>query len=175
MPANTGKVDSSVPSGLVEYLYAKLNTQQAANLAANDHVKFDTVIASRTPGENIKLDTTTAYVTTTGAAAIGRLTLKAGRTYHLRAVLGYLLFSGITGLAELAFWNATANTEIPGVRSFANAASSAANEFGNGDVETIFSPSVDTLVEVRIVTATVLTQIGTTGARTPSLFVETDV
>lgn len=167
----TGAVNTSTASGLTEFVTAQLATQQTANIAANDHLKLDTVLASR--GVSVALDVSTAYSNVTGAASIGRFTLKAGRLYRLRATIPYVLGSGATGALVAQFWDATANAAIPGSQSVLLVNTDASNDTGDGSCEAVFAPGVDTLVEVRIITATALTQIGTTGARTPIVTVET--
>jgi len=170
---NAGAVDTSTKEGVKGYLLARLATQQTTNVAANDHLKLDTVVAFR--GSDITLDTTTAYVTTTGAASIGRFTLKAGKTYKLRAQVPYLLASGATGLLEAAFYDATAGAVIStGVGLAALVATTATHDIGGGLAEAIFTPTQDSLVELRFIVATAVTQIGTTANnRQPSVFIET--
>jgi hypothetical protein len=168
---NTGAVNLSTRSGVTEYLFASLATQQAANISANDHVKFDTVLASR--GTSIKLDTTTAFSATTGAASVGRFTLKAGLTYRLRASIPYVLGSGATGKLVVGFFDATLNAALPGVQGVALVATTATNDIGGGTAEAIFTPGQDTLVELRLLTVTALTQIGVTSTQVPSVMIET--
>lgn len=170
----SGTVDLSTKEGVKGYLFARLATQQSTNIAANDHLKFDTVIASR--GRDITLDTTTAYSNSNGAASIGRVTLLAGKTYHLRCAIPYLLGSGATGLLEVEFNDVTGTpAALPGVRGELVVATDAGNDAATGVAEAVFTPTQDSLVEVRIITATALTRIGTTSTQCPSLWVETDV
>lgn len=169
--ANAGDVNTSTKSGVKEFVFGKMATQQAANIAAGDHLKFDTIVASR--GGSAVLDTATAYVTTIGAASIGRVSLKAGLTYRLRCSIPYILGSGATTLLDVQFYDATGNAALPGsVATYLNAATATFDQ-GGGSAEAIFSPGVDSLVEVRILTATALTQIGVTANRHPTIFVET--
>lgn len=168
---NAGVVNTSTRSGVNEFVFAELNTQQTTNIAANDHVKLDTVVASR--GSAVTLDTSTTYSNVAGAASIGRFTLKAGLTYKLRAAIPYALGSGATGLLQVAFYDATGSALIPGVPQTMLVATTATNDIGGGIAEAIFQPGVDSLVELRIITATALSQIGTTGARMPFVSVET--
>jgi len=168
---NAGTVDTQTPSGVKSYVLARLATQQSTNIAAGDHLKLDTVVASR--GGDIALDTSTSYVTTIGAASIGRFTLKANKTYHLKCGIPYILGSGATGLLEVQFYDATGNAALPGVNGASLVATTATNDIGGGFPEAIFTPGQDSLVEVRIVTATALSQIGITGSRGPVVLVET--
>lgn len=156
---NAGIVNLATRSGVVEYLVAKLDTLQNANIGANDHVKFDTVLASR--GNAVVLDTTTAFSAATGAASIGRFTLKAGLTYRLMAAIPYLLGSGATGLLDVQWFDATLNAALPGTIASALVSTTATNDTGGGVALAIFTPGQDTLVELRLITVTALTQIGT--------------
>lgn len=168
-----GAVDTSTKEGVKGYMLARLATQQTTNVAAGDHLKLETVSTFR--GGDITLDTTTAYVTTTGAASIGRFTLKTGKTYKLRAQIPYVLGSGATGALEAAFYDATAGAVIStGVGLAALVATTATNDTGGGFAEAIFTPGQDSLVELRFIVATIVTQIGTTANnRQPSVFIET--
>jgi len=167
---NAGVVNLATKSGVVEYLFAKLDTLQNANISANDHVKWDTVLASR--GASVTLDTTTAFSAATGAASIGRFTLKAGLTYKLSAAIPYLLGSGATGLLDVQWFDASLNAALPGVISSLLVATTATNDIGGGMPVAIFTPTQDTLVELRLITVTALTQIGT-AAREAWAMVET--
>lgn len=168
---NAGDVNTATRSGVKEYVFAKMATQQATNVATGDHLKLDTVVTSR--GGSVSLDTATAYVTTIGAASIGRFTLKAGLTYRLRASIPYVLASGATGLVNYGWYDATGDAALPGSQGAALVATQAEHEIGGGYAEAIFSPGVDSLVELRFILATAVTQYGTTTTQTPSAFVET--
>jgi len=167
---NSGVVNLATRSGVVEFVFAKLDTLQNANISANDHVKWDTVLASR--GSAISLDTTTAFSAATGAASIGRFTLKAGLTYKLSAAIPYLLGSGATGLLDAQWFDATLNAALPGTICSLLVATTATNDIGGGMAVAIFTPTQDTLVELRLITTTALTQIGT-AAREAWAIVET--
>lgn len=156
---NAGVVNLATRSGVVEYVFAKLDALQNANIAANDHVKFDTVLASR--GGSVALDTTTAFSAATGAASIGRFTLKANVTYKLTAAIPYILGSGATGLLDVQWFDATLNAALPGTIGSLLVATTATNDVGGGVAMAIFTPGQDTLVELRLITVTALTQIGT--------------
>lgn len=166
-----GDVNTSTRSGVKEYVFGKMATQQSTNIAANDHLKFDTVVASR--GSAAVLDTTTTYSNSAGAASIGRVTLKGGLTYRLRASIPYVLGSGATGLLDVVFYDATNGANLPGSFQTMLVATTATNDIGGGVAESVFSPGSDVLVELRIITATALSQIGHTTNRHPTLFVET--
>src|SRR5947208_9378791 len=167
MTLRTGAVNTSTGGGLDTFLMATLATQQSANIAANDHVKFDT--ANVLLGTEVALDTTTAYSNAAGAASIGRVTLhgtpNGGLTYKLQFVAGYVLFSGATGLVEFQFYDATAGALIPGGTASVFAATDAGHDGSCASMTTVFEPLQDTLIEVRILVATALTRIGTTASR----------
>ena len=167
---NSGGVNLATRSGVNEYVFAKLDALQSTNIGANDHVKWDTVLASR--GGSVALDTSTTYSASQGAACIGRFTLKAALTYKLMASLPYLLGSGATGLVDLQWFDATLNAALPGTMQAVLVATTATNDMGGGQAVSVFSPAQDTLVELRIITATALTQLGT-AAREAFAFVET--
>lgn len=168
---NAGQVNTSTKEGVNGYMLAKMATQQTTNIAAGDHLKVETIVAFR--GGDIALDTTTAYVTTAAAASIGRFTLKAGKTYYLRASIPYLLGSGATGLLDACFYDATGSANIAGSFLSMLVATTATNDIGGGVAEAVFTPTQDSLVELRIITATALTQIGATTNRNPVIWIET--
>lgn len=157
---NAGDVNTATKSGVKDFVFAKLDTLQSTNLTTSDHVKFDTVLASR--GTSVVLDTTTTYSNSNGAASIGRFTLKAGLTYKLFAQLPYLLGSGATGLVDLQ-WNDVTGTPValPGTVQSLLVATTATNDVGGGAAFAVYTPASDALVELRILTATALTQLGT--------------
>jgi hypothetical protein len=165
---NAGVVNLATRSGVVEYVFAKLDTLQNANISANDHVKFDTVLASR--GGAVTLDTTTAFSAATGAASIGRFTLRANVTYKLTASIPYILGTGATTLLDVQWFDATLNAALPG-SIMTMLAASGANDIGGGLATAIFTPGADTLVELRLITVTAFTQIGT-ATREPWALVE---
>lgn len=176
MTLRTGVVNTSTADGLTSYLGASLATQQAANIAANDHVKFDTV--NFNDGVSVVLDTTTAYSNTAGAASVGRATVKGtpngGLSYKLSFDAGYCLFSGATGVVEFQFYDATAGALIAGGTASVYAATDAGHDGSSAHMEAYYTPLADTnLVEVRIVAVTALTRIGTTASRYPTLSIQT--
>lgn len=167
---NTGGVNTATSSGVTAVMLATLATQQTTNIAAGDHLKLDTVVFSK--GREIALDVATAYVTTIGAASIGRFTLRSACNYLIRLNAGYVLFSGATGVVDLQLYDATANAAITTALATVFAATDAGHDGASGMVEVVFSPAQDTLVEVRIKTVTAVTQFGTTANRAPTVFIE---
>lgn len=175
MTLRTGSVNTSTVGGLDAYALATMATQQAANIGANDHIKFDTVAVSE--GTEVVVDTTTAYSNAQGAASIGRVTLhgtpNGGLAYHLSFNLGAAVFSGATGSLALQFFDATNNVALAGSTVLSKAQTDAGNDASTGAMEAVVVPTSDILVEVRITAVTALTQIGVTGSSFPSLFVQT--
>src|SRR6266581_6482955 len=93
----SGTVDTQTFSGTKDFIFARLATTQSTNVGAADHLKFDTVDFSRPSvtqvtgalgGAAISLDTSTAYVNTSGAAAIGRFSVRGGKLYKLECSPG---------------------------------------------------------------------------------------
>lgn len=173
---NAGQVNSATIRGVSSFLLAKMNTQQTTNIAANDHIKYDTLIGSR--GSEISVDVSTAYTnatggTTPGTASIGRFFVKGGLTYRLTGSIPYILGSGATGLLEFGWFDTLNNVELPATRGLLMVATTATHEAGSGDAEAIFSPGSDTLIELRITTVAALTQIGITSTRPPVAYIET--
>lgn len=167
-----GAVNTSTVIGVTEFMLAKMATQQAANIAAGDHVKFDTVVAFR--GGDIALDVATTYVNTTGnVASVGRFTLKANKTYLLHATIPYLLGTGVTGLLDAVWYDNTLAANLPGTFVSMLVATTATHDIGGGIAMAVFTPGQDTLVELRIITATALSQIGHTTNRHPTVWIET--
>lgn len=143
----TGSTVSAVKS----FLFGSMDTDQTTNLAIGDHVKFDNLIESR--GSDITLDITTAYTTTVGAASIGRLTLKAGRTYKI--TMSAPLF-GNPGAAnedsaiDLVIQDITADVIIGRGGATFGAGFTGDQSSGGTNLFAIFKPTVDTLIEMKI-------------------------
>jgi hypothetical protein len=168
---NAGDVNTATKTGVKEFVFAKMATQQSTNIAANDHIKFDTIVTSR--GGSVALDTTTAYVTTAGAASVGRFTLKGGLTYKLTAAVSFYLGSAATSTAVLRFYDATNAANLPGVACSVWPASDATGEFSAGEAVAVFTAPSDVLVELRIISATTGTRYGNTGSEEVWALVET--
>ena len=104
------------PAPTSEYLVAKLSADVTTNLSTGDHIKFNSLSYNQssngtTNTGNMSLDTTTAYTTTANVASLGRLTLKAGRTYDLT---GYVQGTPAASTASFsyAWFNADSATQI---------------------------------------------------------------
>jgi hypothetical protein len=149
--ANTG-------SGQVgaSFLRAKLNTDQTTDTSGGvDHIKFATVTNSN--GGDVVLDTTSAYSSTANTASIGRFTLKAGKTYRL--VSDVQGVNATTNRFSYEWFNADTNTTLGGGRGYTVGSSDSNSAATRGSTaEAIYTPSVDTRVEVKI-TGNVLSTI----------------
>jgi hypothetical protein len=104
------------PAPTTEYLMGCLTANVTTNLSTGDHIKFNSLSFSQssngtTNTGNISLDTTTAYTTTANVASLGRVTLKAGRTYDLT---GYVQGTPTTSSSTFsyAWYNADSGTQI---------------------------------------------------------------
>lgn len=157
---NTGWTTLNTGVG-ASYMQATLSAAYTCGTcAATDHVRFNKVLTST--GSDITLDIASTYKTS-GGASIGRFTLKSGRTYLLNSTLN---FNSATGANISAAWyNVTAGTSFNG--SFAGSPTSTNNYGGNAVNQTIFTPTTDTLVELRITESSGLQSIGIDANRLP--------
>jgi hypothetical protein len=159
-----------------EYLQAEMQTLEsdAADIAANDHIQFQTV--NGFSGSSIRLDTSTTY-TDGGGASIGRFTLAAGKTYVLRGTVPEADFSGPTGYIGYSWYNLTGSTRIGNVGFLFHAdyTTDATTDkgYGGGYAEAIITPTATTVVEMRITESTAAVSVGNEGTgRFPSAFIE---
>ena len=104
------------PAPTSEYLVGALTADVTTNLLPGDHIKYNSLLRSQssngtTNTGNISLDTTTAYTTTANVASLGRITLKAGRTYELT---GYAqsVAALSSGVFQYAWFNSDTSTTI---------------------------------------------------------------
>ena len=128
---------------VASYMQAFMNTTYS-NLAATDHLRFDTVTTQS--GSDITLDSATAYSTANNVPSIGRFTLKAGKTYKLSYRAGTI---NTTDTYMRYAWN---NVDTGAQIGEAQTAwdGGAYPYASGGDLATIFTPTVDTRVAVRI-------------------------
>lgn len=132
-------------------LYARMLADQTSNITAGtDHIAFDVEHTQETKGTNISLDTTTAYTTTLGAASVGRFTLKAGKQYQLT---GGVMNNANPGNLIVQWQNVNAGADSQLVASNQGKADSGTAE-NQSQVVALFTPSVDTLVELKIISNT---------------------
>ncbi|MBX6334455.1 hypothetical protein IRY61_03905, partial [Candidatus Saccharibacteria bacterium] len=143
--------------GVAEYLYGRMQAEQDTNLSANDHIKFDTIVASS--GPSINLDTSTAYTNGAGAS-IGRVTLVGGKTYKISSVIPWVDFSTDSGYLLVGWYDLTAGARI-GTGIFLNPTTRSDSRYPTGDsAEFIFSPTVTTTIELRILDSLAVAGIG---------------
>lgn len=180
----SGTVDTQTLSGTKDFVFAHSSALQNSNIAANDHLKIDTVDLARggpsntLSGGSVKLDTATTYSNSNGAASLGRLSLGGGKFYKLVCNVGYALFSaGAGSVLTLQWFDVTGTPAAIGQPLNVYPASDTANETTLGSLEAMFAPSGGAadvkLVEVRITAATTLTSIGDTAKGLPTILVET--
>lgn len=128
--------------------------QTSTNIAANDHIKFDTV--ENNLGSDISLDTTTAYVNTANTASIGRFTLTAGRVYKMIGSIVFFSGSVFDVLVDYAWFNSDTTTQL-GRRARTMGNQRAVNEGVDGVAMAVLSPTVNTRVELRITSSSAAT------------------
>lgn len=153
-----------------EWLIATLASPQTSNLAVGDHIAFDSTLTWS--GTNI-VATSGTYTTTVGANCVGRFFLKALKVYKIRCSISECTYTNTIGAnAEFVIWNSDTNSAIAGsVPAFSYGGSYAAGE-GGAITETIFVPSTDTRIEVRITSAYEITGIGAGTTRRPYIYIE---
>lgn len=132
-------------TSLKSWMFAARPTAQTTNVITAKHIMLDTVNASS--GSDITLDTTTAYTDTLGVASIGRFTLKANKTYKLTGSAG----SHSGGNSELVVrWRNADSGAYLGYGGGNSSPTFGADRTGHGLAMAVFTPTVDTLVELNI-------------------------
>ena len=182
----SGTVDTQTFSGTKDFVFARSSVAQTTNIAANDHLKFDTVDFSRPSvaqltgalgGSAVSLDTSTAYSNTDGAASIGRFTVRGGKLYKLECSPGYIVWSGPTGLLTFQWFDVTGVAAAIGQPLQVLPVTQTVAEIGNGDLWTMYNPGGGQndlfLLEVRLLAPTALTQVGIAAKGFPTVMVET--
>lgn len=124
-----------------EYAYITMSEDQTSAIDANNAIAFNTLSAG-----NITFD-----------SANYRVTLKKNRTYVMRASL-LSGFSGNTGVARYQFYNVTTSAFI-GTRAYSLAVTNAGHESSSTDAFVQITPTVDTIIDLRIVSETALTKV----------------
>ena len=151
------KISGFMPSSgqTVDYVTGRITTSQNTDIAdAVDHVKFDTVFNGGIP-----LDTTTTYTSTNGVASRGRFTLTAGKTYDLLATIGELAIPTTSLNVRFQWYDVTTGTAVALGQSTVLMSPSYTGTAiqANPHAHAVFTPSVNSLVEVRIVNGSGLT------------------
>lgn len=138
-----------------QFVLASRTTAQTASVAANDPIVYET---NQTEGQQISV-----------VNATGVFSLAAGSTYLLEGGIGFATGSGATGALEVRWFNITAAAFI-GVAASLGANTGTGDDGLGGTATAVVSPTVATTVELRIVSNTAVTGIGTT-TQSPSGFV----
>jgi hypothetical protein len=137
---SSSKVISPTAYARKDYAYITMSANQTTGIADTNPVKFNTMSG------NIAFDPATY-----------RVTLKANKTYIMTAsVLSG--FSGNTGVARYQFYNVTTSAFI-GTRVYNLTVTGAGHESSSTEAFVQITPTVDTIVDFRIVAATALTQV----------------
>jgi len=129
-----------------KFLTVSLAADQTTNIAATDHVEFDTK------------DEDGGIVLQTGAGqADGIFELSSGKKYQLSAHLRPE-FSGATGQLVIAWYDITNAAEI-GSRAIYESQTHASHNANQPVAEAIVTPAANITVEVRIISVTALTAL----------------
>lgn len=139
----TGGAGSGSSASTGTFISASLSADQTANLAANDHIEFDSVEAG------------TIVLQTGVGQADGIFELKQNKTYVLNAELRPE-FSGATGQVVVAWYDITNAGEL-GKRAIYESQTHASNNANDPMTQYVFKPATDITVELRIISATALT------------------
>ena len=133
-------------TGTGTFSTASIAADQTANIAATDHVEFDT------------LDEDGGVILQTGAGQLdGIFELSGGKKYQLSAHLRPE-FSGATGQLVIAWYDITNAAEL-GRRAIYETQTHASNNANQPVAEIIVTPSANITVEVRIIAVTALTAL----------------
>lgn len=134
---------------------AEVTASYSSNIGAGDHIKFS---SHTTVGSGVTVDTKTAYTTKTNAASLGRITLAGGKTYTLDFTLQGYTVTTLLYTATYALFDSDSNTQIGNAVTVSGAgALNPAQSIVS--FTTIFGPSVNTRVEVRIVSQSLMLSI----------------
>lgn len=126
------------------YAFVSLAASQTTNIAANNHVEFDTVVG------NLVLET--------GAGQVdGIIQLMAGKTYEIIDYL-YIVFSANTGSFLCQWYNVT-NSALLGNAGARLPVNYTASQSESSSAVTVFTPATDIDIELRIVGGTLTTDI----------------
>jgi hypothetical protein len=136
----------------------------SANLGVGDHIKFSNVYTFG--GSDITLDGSTAYTTTLNVASVGRITLKAGKTYSLWGSIN----NAISPSYGAYKWVNSDSGAILSLVSGGAAPSSVLNRHPGVGAFCFFTPSVDTRVELQLTYGGLTSVNGTGDAIGPAQF-----
>lgn len=184
----SGTVDTQTISGTKDFVAGRMNTTQAANIAVGDHLKFDTVDFARggvgdslgtgaKAGGSVSLDVATAYSSVSGAASLGRFSLRGGKLYKLDCSPGFIIFAA-AGRVGLQWFDVTGAAGVAiGAALAVDAFTTASNQSEMGSLRAFYAPGGGQndvfLVEVQITIATSLTSFGIAASGQAQALVET--
>jgi len=131
-----------------DYLIATLTGDQSTDLAATDHIEFETTEEVR--GSNIILSAGVGQ-------AAGIITLKAGFTYQLLASLRFV-FATVAGFAQIDFFDIT-NAAVLGVAGTFRPPGSTSVVQAQDQVLAWVTPATDITVDVRVTAVGNLTSL----------------
>jgi hypothetical protein len=141
-------LDSSAGTGTGTFCSASLAADQTTNIAATDHIEFDT------------LDEDGGITLQTGAGqADGIFELSAGKKYYLTGAVRPE-FSGATGQLVMAWYDITNTAEL-GKRAIYEAQTHTSNNADQPKAEIVITPTANITVEFRIIAVTALTALAT--------------
>jgi len=150
-----GSAWSSIGSSF-SYMTGYNNATYSTNVDVGDHIKFDSIYNNE--GSDITLDISTTYTTTLNVASIGRITLKAGKTYSL---WGCLNNAASASYGSHKWVNSDSGVAISLTSSGAPPIATTFDRLPGAGAFCFFTPSVDTRVELQI-SFTALTQVRST-------------
>lgn len=127
------------------FISASLSADQTTNIAATNHVEFDTT------------DSGTLVLQTGSGQADGIFELLSGKTYVLNASLRPE-FSGATGSLVVAWYDITNTAEL-GKRAIYEPVTQTTDDANQPSCQYVFTPASDITVELRIISVTALTAL----------------
>jgi hypothetical protein len=136
----------------------------SANLGVGDHIKFNAVYTFG--GSDITLDVSSVYTTTLNVASIGRITLKAGKTYSLWGSINNAVSSSY---GAFRWMNANTGT-ILSLVSGGGAPNSLVDRHPGVGAFCFFTPPVDTRVELQLTYSGLNSVNGTADSIGPAQF-----
>lgn len=128
----------------------------STNVAVGDHIKFDGTVFTK--GNNISLDTSSAYSNSNNSASIGRITLAAGKTYKLTGSINNVVSANYNAMR---WYNSDTGAAL-GVQSGMSSPVSTTDRVPSAGFIAYITTSVATRVELRI-TWNALSSVNGTG------------
>ena len=132
------------------------NSTYSTNVGVGDHIKFDGTVFTK--GNNISLDTSSAYSNSNNTASIGRITLAAGKTYKLTGSINNVVSANYNAMR---WYNSDTGAAL-GVQSGMSSPVSTTDRVPSAGFIAYITTSVATRVELRI-TWNALSSVNGTG------------